>query len=105
MDKTKYEIAEVIFNKCPVCKKSSVEKLQPKGFFSFARSIIISCDKCSALFIEDGEYQHEKRYKLDLSESNEKNNYDGQSLKVSEWKRGTSDLDHCIKTNTLPNAD
>ena len=68
MDSRKYEIEEVVFHKCPICKKGKIEKLKPKGFFSFAKSTKIICDKCSAQFSEEGEYQEEPTYRLDLYE-------------------------------------
>ena len=105
MDKSKYEVEEVVFSKCPICKKGKVEKLMPKGFFSFAKSTKIICNDCSAQFSDEGEYQEESVYKLDLSESKEKNKYDGEALKKSEWERGISDLDLCVKTNSLPKAN
>ena len=42
-----------------ITKKGKIEKLKPKGFFSFAKSTKIICDKCSAQFSEEGEYQEE----------------------------------------------
>ena len=105
MDKLKYEVEEVVFSKCPICKKGKVEKLNPKGFFGFAKSTKIICDKCSAQFSEKGEYQEEPTYSLDLSESEQKSNYDGETLKKSEWERGISDLDLCVKNNTPPVAN
>ena len=105
MDKSKYGVEEIVFKKCPICKKGKVEKLVPKGFFSFAKSTQIICDKCLAKFSEDEEYQEEPTYILDLSESDEKNKYEGETLKKSEWEKGISDLDLCIKTNNLPKAN
>ncbi len=105
MDKSKYEVEEVVFKKCPICKKGKVEKLKPKGFLSFAKSTKIICDNCSAKFTEQGEYQKEPTYKLDLSESNQENKYEGETLKKSEWERGISDLDLCIEKGFPPTAN
>ena len=101
LDKSKYEIKETVFKKCPVCKKGKVDKLKSKGFLR--SSINIICDKCGAKFTEEDEYQEEKTYKLDLSKSNQENKYNKEALKKSEWERGISDLDFCIKNNSLPN--
>ena len=48
-------------------------------------------------FIEQNKKEQERVLKLDLSDSNMKNAYDGQALKISEWERGSSDLDVCIQ--------
>jgi tetratricopeptide (TPR) repeat protein len=96
---------EIVFKKCPVCKKDKVKRVDPSGFLSFAKSSKIVCDKCNAKFTEQGEYQEEETYKLDLSESEQESKYDGETLKKSEWERGTSDLDLCVKSNSLPAAD
>jgi len=105
MDKSKYEVEKIVFKKCPICKKGKIEKLKPKGFLSFAKSIIIICDSCNAKLTEQGNYQEEETYRLDLSESHQKNQYDSKTLKKSEWERGISDLDLCIKNNSPPTAD
>lgn len=104
-DTSKYKRGEIVFKKCPICKKGKVEKLVPKGFLSFVKSSKIICNICLAQFSEEGEYQEEPTYKLDLSKSGEKSKYRGERLKKSEWKRGISDLDMCIKTNSPPKAN
>ncbi len=101
-----YEAIETIFKKCPVCKSGKVQKYKPTGFLKFTKSEIITCDKCDARFEDDSEIHiPEKKYKLDLSHSNEKNKYESQSLRVSEWERGTSDIDHCVESGSLPVAN
>ena len=96
---------EILFKKCPICKKGEVQKIKPSGFFSSLKKEKIICNKCNAKFIEEGEYQEEETYSLDLSESNQKNKYEGETLKKSEWERGISELDLCVKTNSLPKAN
>jgi len=105
MAEASYKVEEVIFEKCPICGTGKVQKLKSTGFLSFAKSDKIICAKCNAKFIEKGEREGERVFKLDISESNQENQYDGEALKVSEWERGISDLDFCIQTNTLPKAD
>lgn len=99
----KTEISEVVFDKCPVCKKGKVKNINTKKFFGLVDSSQIKCDNCSAIFIEKEEKEGEKTFELDLSESKEEHKYNGQVLKVGEWKRGLSDLDFCIANNKLPN--
>ncbi|MFA5797050.1 MAG: hypothetical protein WC916_03385 [Candidatus Woesearchaeota archaeon] len=102
MTKTKEE-KEILFKKCPVCKKGEVAKITSKSFFGLLSSDNITCSNCKSDFIEQDEKEEERVFELDLSNSNMKNAYDGQALKVSEWERGTTDLDACINTNKLPN--
>ena len=97
------EEKEVIFKKCPVCKKGEVAKITSKSFFGLLSSNSILCSNCKAKFSLQAEKEEEKVFKLDLSESEMKNAYEGQSLKVSEWEKGTSDLDVCIQNKKLPN--
>lgn len=104
MTKTEPVFEYVIFEKCPVCKSGKVQELKPTGMLSFAKSSKIICNRCNARFKEGQAYQNERVFRLDLSNSDQKNKYDGDSLKLSEWKRGISDLDFCIQTNTLPQA-
>lgn len=100
--KLKQEIEETIFKTCPVCKTGKAQKLKPVGFLSSLKSHKIICNKCYAQFVEGDEFQNDRTFTLDLSKSDKKNKYDGETLKFSEWERGISDLDFCIKTNTLP---
>ncbi len=93
---------EVIFAQCPVCKESKVEKIISSKFFGFLNHLKIVCSHCNARFAEKGRKDGEDVYRLDLSDSNLENKYKGTSLKISEWNRGISDLDLCIKTNSLP---
>jgi hypothetical protein len=99
----KIEVVEVIFDKCPICKKGKVNNTNTKKFFGLVDSNQIKCDCCNAIFSEEDSKEGERVFELDLSESKEKNEYNGQALKVGEWKRGLSDLDFCIKNNKLPN--
>ncbi len=99
---TEYKVEEVIFEECPICKKGKVELLKPTGFFSFAKSNMIACRSCKAKFSEEPEKEMERVFKLDLSNSNIENKYNRQALKVSEWKKGISDLDWCIEKDKLP---
>jgi hypothetical protein len=101
MSPTKYELVEVVFQKCPICGKGTVQKMKPTGFFSFAQSEKISCPNCNVIFSEE-ETTGEKMFKLDLSESKMKSKYDGETLSEREWKNGISDLDFCVKNNKLP---
>ncbi len=99
-----YEIEEVVFKKCPICKKGEVQNFKPTGFFDFMQSNKIICNKCNAKFNECEKKEIERVFSLDLSESKQKSRYEGQALRVSEWNRGISDLDFCIQHNTLPKA-
>jgi len=99
----KAQTLEVIFDKCPVCKKGKVSHISTKKFFGLMDSAQIKCDHCNAIFIEQDGKEDQRVFELDLSESKAESNYNGQALKMSEWKRGLSDLDFCIKNNSLPN--
>ena len=99
------EEKEIILKKCPVCKKGEVAKITSKSFFGLLSSDAILCSNCKAKFIEQNEKEQERVFKLDLSDSNMKNAYDGQALKISEWERGISDFDFSIKNLKLPNVN
>ena len=76
---------------------------KPKGMLSFAKSNKMACENCNAIFIDGGLKEGEVAFKLDLSKSQKEHEYAGQTLKKSEWERGTSDLDVVIQSNELPN--
>lgn len=105
MEEKNVKVLEKVFEKCPVCKKGKVE------FVEWKTMIILKhqdtrCNNCNAKFKYEGKVQEQDTYSLDLSESKEKNNYNNQTLKRSEWERGSSDIDsiieHVTKTNKLP---
>ncbi len=101
--KEKTKVVETVFKKCPVCKKGKVEFITKKKMLIFNEQETI-CNNCNAKFKYEGkDHNDEDLYSLDLSKSNAKSNYNNQTLLRSEWERGLSDLDYCIKTNTLPN--
>jgi len=95
----------IIFNKCPVCNKGKVKVIKSTGFLKFAKSDKLLCDKCNARFFETGEIDDEETYRLDLSNSNKQNKYEGDILKISEWKRGKSDLDYFVEKQILPSLN
>jgi hypothetical protein len=97
-------VQEIIFDRCPVCQTGRVQNLKPTGIFGFAKSDKISCDYCQAIFIEQGVKEEEKAYKLDLSKSQKEHKYSGQTLKKSEWIRGITDLELCVKNRELPDC-
>lgn len=97
--------SNLIFDKCPVCERGEVGLIDDTSKFLFIKWVgqKMKCNFCNAIFKEDDEKEGEKTYQLDLSKSKEKNRYEGEILKLSEWKRGLSDLDFSIKSNQLPN--
>lgn len=103
MDESKYMIQSTILNTCPVCKSGKVHDYKPKGVFAFAKSNIIACEHCNAIFSSGNDREGEITLKLDLSKSDRQHKYNGQVLKKSEWERGISDLDVAIQNNELPN--
>ncbi len=101
--KEKIKVIEIVFKKCPVCKKGTVEFITKKEMFIFNKQEI-RCNKCNAKFQYEGKDNNdEDLYSLDLLESKEKNKYEDQTLLKSEWEKGISELDYCIKSNTLIN--
>lgn len=102
------QILETIFEKCPICKKGKVRAEEKSrkilGFFKLTDAPKIRCDNCHAHFIEENKKEDDRLFRLDLSESKEKKDYNGEALKVSEWKRGLSDLDYYQKNDSLPNT-
>ena len=104
----KYSIEKEIFSKCPICKKGRVNLLATKGFRNFilGKDEIIICNNCCAIFNDEGkDHNDEELFSLNLSESKEKNKYNEQTLLRSEWEKGISELDYCVKTNTLINLN
>jgi len=99
------EEKEIIFKKCPICKKGKVSETNSKSFLGLVSSKNLMCSNCSAIFKEKEGREEERVFSLDLSKSKEKNKYDGQALKVSEWERGISDFDFSIKNLKLPNVN
>ncbi|MEK6911066.1 MAG: hypothetical protein AABW82_04805 [Nanoarchaeota archaeon] len=87
---------------CPICKKGKVENQTISKWFGLISSSSLICNVCKAKFIQSGEREGQKLLKLDLSESKEKNKYENQALKISEWKKGISDLDYVVKKDLLP---
>ena len=102
MNKEKYKVSQLIFEKCPVCKKGQVSQYQPIGFFSFLKSSLIACDRCGAAFMKQEVRDGEDTLTLDLSSSSQSNPYNKKTLKLSEWKRAKSDIDQIIEANSLP---
>ena len=102
MTKSDYEVQEVIFDKCPICNRGKVESVKQSSFLGLIKTDKILCNNCKANFDEGENREEERVFKLDLSNSNQKSKYNGQALKVSEWKRGLSDLDYNIENNLLP---
>ena len=99
-----YPILETIFASCPICKKGAVQKIKKSGKLSTTTEIL--CNTCNAKFIEkDIKKYPERCFQLDLSKSDYTSPYNKELLRESEWKRGISDLDYCIKTNALPVAN
>ena len=103
MDEAKYIVQSTILNTCPVCKSGKVRDYKPKGVFGFAKSNIIACEHCNAIFSSGNIKGGEITLKLDLSKSDRQHKYNGHLLKKSEWERGISDLDMTIQNNELPN--
>lgn len=95
------EIEEIVFSKCPVCKKGKVQRIREKKLFGLSSSEIIECDQCSAIFDEGEEWLGNRIFTLDLSNSKQKSDYEGEPLTEREWKDGISDFDYCTENNTL----
>lgn len=102
MDESKYMIQSTILNTCPVCKSGKVHDYKPKGVLGFAKSNIMACEHCNAIFSSGTVREGEVTLKLDLSKSEREHKYNGQLFKKSEWERGISDLDLTIQNNELP---
>lgn len=71
--------------KCPVCQSGRLEETAQKKLFGLRTSTNLTCDKCDAVFVPDG-----NKYKL----TNVMNKlfpiwqeYNKQSLTTEEWKR------------------
>lgn len=105
MTDSKYTIRETIFDKCPICQTGKVQNLESTGFLGFTKSNKIICEHCHAIFTDRGVREDERTYSLNLSESTIKQNkYHGQTLKKSEWIRGTTDLELCVNNRELPDC-
>jgi len=97
-------VLEMLFTSCPICKRGAVQKIKKSGKLSTTTEIF--CNNCNAKFIEkDIKKYPERCFQLDLSKSDYTSPYDKEVLRESEWKRGISDIDYCIKTNALPVAN
>jgi len=95
------EVGDVIFKKCPICKKGKVNEVTEKKFFGLSSTEYNECEKCNAIFYEEDEWLGNRVFTLDLSDSNQKSKYDEESLTEREWNNGISDFDYCTKNNTL----
>lgn len=76
---------EAIWTKrCPVCQSGELKETEQKKLFGLYHSKNITCDKCSAVFMADGD-----KYKL--TDVNNKllpiwQEYNNQSLSPEDWK-------------------
>ena len=95
---------EIVFDKCPICKKGKIQKIKQKQLFGLFSSEDILCNECDAKFEEEGK-RNQIKFRLNLSNTNQKSKYDGEALTKIEWERGTSDLDLCIKNKRPPKAN
>lgn len=102
--KEKYQKLENILKKCPVCNEGEVNKVRPTGFLSiFGASII--CNKCGVKFSAEKQKDNELTYRLLSSKVSKEHKYVNQVLKKSEWERGSSDVDYCLETNSVPHTE
>jgi len=71
------EKAEMLFDKCPVCKKGQVHRFKSK-FLKFIPTESYECDSCDAKFSRVG-----TEYKLDIKQEHK---YSGTPFSKEEWE-------------------